>query len=121
MLDLTTLEGRGHSGPGACVVCSRHATVSGGIDAADTDGCSCVRVSAAWFQWRGQRWVTPSVLVASVATAFPSGQSSLELATARDRGGRPMAGADEIDMVISRGLFLSGRYRDVVDEIRMVS
>lgn len=31
-----------------------------------------------------------------------------------------MAGADEIDMVISRGLFLSGRYKDVVDEIRMV-
>jgi deoxyribose-phosphate aldolase len=59
------------------------------------------------------------VLVASVATAFPSGQSSLELRL-RETEAAVQAGADEIDMVISRGLFLSGRYRDVVDEIRMV-
>jgi len=59
------------------------------------------------------------VLVASVATAFPSGQSSLELRL-RETAAAVVAGADEIDMVISRGLFLSGRYKDVVDEIRMV-
>jgi deoxyribose-phosphate aldolase len=59
------------------------------------------------------------VLVASVATAFPSGQSSLELRL-RETEAAVVAGADEIDMVISRGLFLSGRYKDVVDEIRMV-
>jgi deoxyribose-phosphate aldolase len=59
------------------------------------------------------------VQVASVATAFPSGQSSLELRL-RETEAAVAAGAHEIDMVISRGLFLSGRFRDVVDEIRMV-
>src|SRR5207249_5727596 len=56
------------------------------------------------------------IKVASVATAFPSGQSSLEvrLADVRDA---VAAGADEIDMVINRGAFLAGRYREVFDEI----
>ena len=56
------------------------------------------------------------VKVASVATAFPSGRSSLavKLADTRDA---VAAGADEIDMVIDRGAFLSGRYSDVYDEI----
>jgi deoxyribose-phosphate aldolase len=56
------------------------------------------------------------IKVASVATAFPSGQSSLavRLADVRDA---VAAGADEIDMVINRGAFLAGRYREVYDEI----
>jgi deoxyribose-phosphate aldolase len=59
-----------------------------------------------------------SVKVASVAGAFPSGQSSLEVRTAdiRDAGA---AGADEIDIVISRGAFLSGDYRYVFDEVEV--
>ena len=59
------------------------------------------------------------VKIASVATAFPSGQSSLELRL-RETQAAVQMGAHEIDMVISRGLFLSGRFSDVVDEIRMV-
>jgi deoxyribose-phosphate aldolase len=56
------------------------------------------------------------VLVASVATAFPSGQAALEVKlndvkTAVDQG------ADEVDMVISRGEFLAGNYQSVFDEI----
>ena len=49
------------------------------------------------------------VKVASVATAFPSGRASLavKLADVRDAVD---AGADEVDMVIDRGAFLSGRY-----------
>src|SRR5262245_27912958 len=56
------------------------------------------------------------VRVASVATAFPSGQASLKvkLDDVRDA---VEAGADEIDMVINRGAFLAGRYLDVFDEI----
>src|ERR1700712_3344203 len=56
------------------------------------------------------------VHLASVATAFPSGQAPLavKLADTRDA---VAAGADEIDMVISRGAFLSGDYRAVFDEI----
>src|SRR4051812_22198844 len=59
------------------------------------------------------------VKVASVATAFPSGQSALpvKLADVRDA---VAAGADEIDMVIDRGAFLSGRYGQVYDEIVQV-
>lgn len=59
------------------------------------------------------------IRVASVATAFPSGQSALEVKlkdvkTAVDQG------ADEIDMVISRGKFLSGDYLYVFDEIAAI-
>jgi deoxyribose-phosphate aldolase len=56
------------------------------------------------------------VKVASVATAFPSGRAALpvKLADTRDA---VEAGADEIDMVIDRGAFLSGRYSQVHDEI----
>ncbi len=56
------------------------------------------------------------VKVASVATAFPSGRASLpvKLADTRDA---VAAGADEIDMVIDRGAFLSGHYLEVFDEI----
>ncbi len=54
--------------------------------------------------------------VASVATAFPSGRSSLEVKL-RDTADAVAAGADEIDMVIDRGAFLSGRVQQVFDEI----
>ena len=56
------------------------------------------------------------VHVASVATAFPSGRSSLEVKLADTRDA-VAAGADEIDMVIDRGAFLTGRYLEVHDEI----
>ncbi|WP_285684160.1 deoxyribose-phosphate aldolase [Actinoplanes sp. NBRC 103695] len=56
------------------------------------------------------------VHLASVATAFPSGQAPLEVKLADTRDA-VAAGADEIDMVISRGAFLSGDYRHVYDEI----
>jgi deoxyribose-phosphate aldolase len=56
------------------------------------------------------------VLVASVATAFPSGRSALDVKLADTRAAVD-AGADEIDMVIDRGAFLAGDYRRVYDEI----
>ena len=52
------------------------------------------------------------VNTASVATAFPSGQAPLEVKLADTRAA-VAAGADEIDMVINRGAFLSGRYLEV--------
>jgi deoxyribose-phosphate aldolase len=54
--------------------------------------------------------------VASVATAFPSGQAPLAVKL-DDTRAAVAAGADEIDMVINRGAFLSGRYLEVFDEI----
>jgi deoxyribose-phosphate aldolase len=56
------------------------------------------------------------IKVASVATAFPSGRSSLAVKL-QDTKDALAAGADEIDMVIDRGAFLAGRYGEVFDEI----
>jgi deoxyribose-phosphate aldolase len=57
-----------------------------------------------------------TVKVASVATGFPSGQYPIEVRL-EDTRRAVEAGADEIDMVISRGAFLAGRYGEVYDEI----
>jgi len=56
------------------------------------------------------------VHVAAVATAFPSGRASLAVKLA-DTAEAVAAGADEIDMVIDRGAFLSGRYLTVFEQI----
>jgi deoxyribose-phosphate aldolase len=56
------------------------------------------------------------VKVASVATAFPSGRAGLDVKL-QDTRAAVAAGADEIDMVIDRGAFLSGDYSLVFDEI----
>jgi deoxyribose-phosphate aldolase len=57
--------------------------------------------------------------VASVAGAFPSGQLPIQLKIAEVEYAVAQ-GADEIDMVISRGAFLSGRFQQVYDEIRAI-
>nr|WP_281497301.1 deoxyribose-phosphate aldolase [Ornithinimicrobium sp. F0845] len=56
------------------------------------------------------------VKVAAVATAFPSGRASMAVKLA-DTADAVSAGADEIDMVIDRGAFLSGDYLTVFDQI----
>ncbi len=60
-----------------------------------------------------------NVKVASVATAFPSGQAPLSIKL-EDTKLAVDSGADEIDMVISRGKFLSGDYNFVYDEIAAI-
>lgn len=62
---------------------------------------------------------SPPVHVASVATAFPAGRASLQVKLA-DTADAVAAGADEVDMVIDRGAFLSGRYMQVFEEIKAV-
>ena len=63
------------------------------------------------------RWLADTpIKVASVATAFPSGQSPLALRLAEVKTA-VSDGADEIDMVINRGLFLAGEFNAVQDEI----
>ena len=59
------------------------------------------------------------VHVAAVATAFPSGRAARDIKLA-DTQDAVEAGADEIDMVIDRGAFLSGHYLQVFDEIAAV-
>lgn len=60
-----------------------------------------------------------SINVASVAGAFPSGQSPIEIKIAEIKYA-VAEGADEIDMVISRGKFLSGDYKTVGEEIAAI-
>ncbi|MDR0205926.1 MAG: deoxyribose-phosphate aldolase [Bacteroidales bacterium] len=57
-----------------------------------------------------------NIKVASVAGAFPAGQSPIEIKIAEVEYAVEQ-GADEIDMVISRGVFLEGNYKTVFDEI----
>ncbi len=57
-----------------------------------------------------------SVVVASVATAFPSGRASIAVKLA-DVAEAVAAGADEVDMVIDRGAFLQGQVGKVLDEV----
>jgi deoxyribose-phosphate aldolase len=59
------------------------------------------------------------VKVAAVATGFPSGQYPTQIKVADVRSALEL-GADEIDMVIDRGAFLSGRYAKVYDEVVQV-
>lgn len=63
-----------------------------------------------------QKLAGSSVHVATVAGAFPAGQSPIEVKLAEIRYALEQ-GAEEIDMVISRGKFLEGNYQEVYDEI----
>ncbi|MFM8628142.1 MAG: deoxyribose-phosphate aldolase [Candidatus Nanopelagicus sp.] len=60
-----------------------------------------------------------SIPVAAVATAFPSGRASLEVKKL-DTQNAVDAGANEIDMVIDRGAFLSGKLIQVFEEIQII-
>ncbi len=59
------------------------------------------------------------IYVAAVATAFPSGRASIGVKL-QDTKDAVKAGADEIDMVIDRGAFLSGNYLEVYKQIQAV-
>jgi len=61
----------------------------------------------------------PSIGVASVAGAFPAGQSPIEIKVAEVKYAVEQ-GADDIDMVISRGAFLEGRYDVVQKEVEAI-
>ncbi|MFI6321205.1 deoxyribose-phosphate aldolase [Nonomuraea sp. NPDC050556] len=110
MVDLTTLEGA--DTPGKVRAMCTKAMYPG--EGAPRVAAVCVYpdlVATAVQALHGS-----GVKVASVATAFPSGRSSLEVKVT-DTALAVAAGADEIDMVIDRGAFLSGDYLKVFEEI----
>jgi deoxyribose-phosphate aldolase len=112
-MDLTTLEGKDSEGR-IRSLCAKALHPAPHLPDVPSVAAVCVYpnlVPAAKEALRGT-----SVKVASVATAFPSGLSSMEVRLA-DTAAAIQAGADEIDMVIDRGAFLAGRYREVYDEI----
>jgi deoxyribose-phosphate aldolase len=113
MVDLTTLEGA--DTPGKVRALSAKALRP---DPADPTcpPVAAVCVYPAMVPVAAEVLAGSGVHLASVATAFPSGQAPLDVKLADTRDA-VAGGADEIDMVISRGAFLSGRYDQVYDEI----
>ncbi len=113
VMDLTTLEGADTPGK-VSALCSK------AIRPDPTDrsipSCAAVCVYPNLVPVARERVAGTGIKVASVATAFPSGQSPLGVKL-RETEEAVELGADEIDMVIDRGAFLSGRYAKVFDEI----
>lgn len=63
--------------------------------------------------------LTEPVGIAAVAAGFPASQTFLEVKVA-ESAMAVKAGATEIDIVISIGKFLEGRYQEVFDEIKEI-
>lgn len=116
MIDLTTLEGKDTSGK-VKQMCYKAMHPSAVIPGLPTVAAVCVYPT--FVKTAKKALLHSNVKVASVATAFPSGNSSLPIKL-EDTRLAVGEGADEIDMVISRGEFLKGNYNYVLDEIAAV-
>lgn len=117
MIDLTTLEGADTAGK-VRGLCAKALTPDATDMSTPRPAAVCVYGDMVPFA-REVLGTSSGVNIAAVATAFPSGRASMavKLADTRDAVAN---GADEIDMVIDRGAFLSGRYLDVFNEIAQV-
>ena len=116
MIDLTTLEGKDTPGK-VKQMCYKAAHLHDQFPGLPTVAAVCVypsMVNIAKTALKGT-----NIQIASVATAFPSGQSTLEIKL-NDTRFAVEQGATEIDMVISRGKFLAGEYNFVFDEIASI-
>jgi deoxyribose-phosphate aldolase len=116
MMDLTTLEGKDTAGKVAQL--SSKAIRPDPSDPS-VPSCAAVCVYPAMVPYAKQAVEGTDVKVAAVATYFPSGQVETKIKLAETAAVVAM-GADEIDMVIDRGAFLSGEYFRVFDEIRKI-
>ena len=116
MVDLTTLEGQDTHGKVRAL-----ASKAMRPDPADPTcpATAAVCVYPDMVATAKQTLGDSGVHVAAVATAFPSGRAAMDIKLADTRDAVE-AGADEIDMVIDRGAFLSGRYLEVFEEIAQV-
>lgn len=116
MMDLTTLEGKDTAGK-VRQMCQK------ALRPLDSDGsigpCAAVCVYPNLVPTAKAALAGSTVKVASVATAFPSGQSPLDVKIEDTRRAVGL-GADEIDMVIDRGAMLAGDYAKVYDEIAAI-
>lgn len=113
MIDLTTLEGQDTPGK-VRQLCQKAIHLHDAIPGLPHVAAVCVyptMVGVAKDALKGH-----DIKITSVATAFPSGMSSREVKL-DDTRMAVAAGANEIDMVISRGAFLAGDYGYVFDEI----
>ena len=116
MIDLTTLEGKDSDGK-VKQMCYKAVHLLDTYPGLPTVAAVCVYPSMVKIAKKAVG--NSGVKVASVATAFPSGQSLLSVKLA-DTKFAVDEGADEVDMVISRGKFLEGEYNFVFDEIATI-
>src|SRR3989440_10753461 len=116
MTDLTTLEGADTPGKVAAL-CSK--AIRPDPSDPNVPSVAAVCVFPNLVPTAVERLAGSGVKVASVATYFPSGQAPLDVKV-REVEDVVAMGADEVDMVIDRGAFLSGRYAKVFDEIVQV-
>jgi deoxyribose-phosphate aldolase len=116
MVDLTTLEGADTPGK-VRAMCAKARQPD--LEPPPAPPVAAVCVYPDLVQVAREAVAGSPVKVASVATAFPSGRSSLAVKLA-DVEDAVRAGADEIDMVIDRGAFLAGRYGQVYAEMAAV-
>ncbi|HBX66846.1 MAG: deoxyribose-phosphate aldolase [Balneola sp.] len=116
MIDLTTLEGK--DSPGKVIqLCKKAKQPHPSMPNLPTVAAVCVYPSMVGIAKKELKGT--DINVASVATAFPSGQAPLSMRL-EDTKFAVSEGADEIDMVISRGAFLKGDFELVFDEIAAV-
>ncbi len=116
MIDLTTLEGKDTVGK-VRQLCYKAQHIADHIPNLPTTAAVCVYPNHVR---TAKKCLEHTVVkIASVATAFPSGNSSLKIKLA-DTKIAVDNGADEVDMVISRGQFLEGNYNFVFDEIATI-
>jgi len=116
MVDLTTLEGK--DTPAKVASLCQKGVRPHDDDAIPPVAAVCVYPSMVRHARRALGSAA-KVRIASVATAFPSGQAPLKTRLAEVRAA-VADGADEIDMVINRGAFLAGEFGVVQDEISAV-
>ncbi|TAL42975.1 MAG: deoxyribose-phosphate aldolase [Chitinophagaceae bacterium] len=116
MIDLTTLEGKDTDGK-VKQLCYKAMHLHDAYPGLPTVAAVCVYPSMVKV---AKKAVNGSgIKIASVATAFPSGQAARDVKI-RDTKYAVVQGADEVDMVISRGKFLQGEYNYVFDEIAAI-
>jgi deoxyribose-phosphate aldolase len=116
LIDLTTLEGSDTKLKVQAMCETAKTPIS---DEKNFPHCAAVCIYPILIRYAKKGVKGSKVKIASVATAFPSGQFPLKLKLA-DVKYCIEEGAKEIDMVISRGEFLSGNYELVFDEIQKV-
>lgn len=116
MIDLTTLEGKDTEGK-VKQMCYKARHLHDAYEGLPTVAAVCVYPSMV--KTAKTAVGDSGIKVASVSTAFPSGQAPLEVKIA-DTKFAVEQGADEVDMVISRGKFLEGDYNFVFDEIAAI-
>ncbi|MBC7588314.1 MAG: deoxyribose-phosphate aldolase [Chitinophagaceae bacterium] len=116
MIDLTTLEGKDTDGK-VKQLCYKAQHLHDSYPDLPTVAAICVYPSMVAVAKKALG--NSGVKVASVSTAFPSGQAPKSVKIA-DTKFAVAQGADEIDMVISRGKFLEGDYNFVFDEIAAI-